>query len=111
MAEPYLSDLEELAARWTSADERVGKVECRHFFSGAAAYREAAIVASLTPAGLAFKVPAEVHDDLLSRGLATSLRYFPKGPVKRNYVLFDRNSAPSAGDAARLLLGETLDVG
>lgn len=110
MAEPYLSALEELAAQWTSADERVGTVECRHFFSGAAAYRGAAIVASLTPAGLAFKVPAEVHDDLLRRGLATSLRYFPKGPIKRNYVLFGTKSTLSASDAARLLLGESLSI-
>ncbi len=58
MAEPYLTDLQELADQWFRADAAVGVLECRHFFSGAAAYRDGAIVASLTPVGLAFKVPA-----------------------------------------------------
>ncbi len=110
MAEPYLTDLRELADQWFSADAAVGVLECRHFFAGAAAYREGAIVASLTPVGLAFKVSAEVHDDLLSRGSATSLRYFPTGPIKRNYVLFPKWTILDADDAARLLRGESLDA-
>ncbi len=110
MAEPYLTDLRELADQWFGADAAVGVLECRHFFSGAAAYRDGAIVASLTPVGLAFKVPAEVHDDLLRRGSATSLRYFPSAPIKRNYVLFPTGTALDADDAARLLRGESLDA-
>lgn len=109
MAEPYLTDLRELADQWLSADARVGVLECRHLFSGAAAYRDDAIVASFTPVGLAFKVPAEIHDQLLSRGLASPLRYFPTGPIKRNYVLFPDARALGASEAARLLLGESLD--
>ncbi|MCH8992557.1 MAG: TfoX/Sxy family protein [Acidobacteria bacterium] len=110
MAEPYLTDLQELADQWFRADAAVGVLECRHFFAGAAAYRDGAIVASLTPVGLAFKVPAEVHDDLLSRGSATSLRYFPTGPIKRNYVLFPPGTILDAHDAARLLRGKSLDA-
>ncbi len=110
MAEPYLTDLRELADQWSGADAAVGVLECRHFFSGAAAYRDGAIVASLTPVGLAFKVPAEVHDDLLSRGSVISLRYFPTGPIKRNYVLFPTATTLDANDAARLLRGESLDA-
>ena len=34
---------------WMEADDRVGVLECRHFFSGAAAYRDGSIVASLLP--------------------------------------------------------------
>ncbi len=108
VAEPYLTDLQELAGKWSDADARVGALECRHFFSGAAAYRDGKIVASLTPVGLAFKVPTEVHDELLSRGLATPLRYFRAGPIKRNYVLFPTGEAIAAGDAARLLIGESM---
>ncbi len=110
MAEPYLTDLQQLADQWFRADAAVGVPECRHFFAGAAAYRDGAIVASLTPVGLAFKVPAEVHDDLLSRGSATSLRYFQSAPIKRNYVLFPTGTTLGAGDAARLLRGESLDA-
>ncbi|GMQ86488.1 MAG: hypothetical protein BMS9Abin07_2067 [Acidimicrobiia bacterium] len=109
MAEPYLTDLQELADQWFDADAAVGVIECRHFFSGAAAYRDGAIVASLTPVGLAFKVPAEIHDDLLRRGLASPLRYFPGAPIKRNYVLFPTGTTLSASDATRLLRGESPD--
>lgn len=109
MAEPFLTDLRELADQWHRADARVGVLECRHFFAGAAAYRDSVIVASLTPVGLAFKVPAEVHDELLSRGLGAPLRYFPTGPIKRNYLLFPTGTEIGARDGARLLLGESLD--
>jgi TfoX/Sxy family transcriptional regulator of competence genes len=105
MAEPYLTQLKELAELWISANRRVGNLECRHFFSGAALYRNGTIVASLTPVGLAFKVPVEVHDELLDSGLASPLRYFPGAPIKRNYVLFSEVAKLDAHSAARLLLG------
>lgn len=109
MAEPYLTDLQALADQWVSSDERVRVLECRHFFSGAAAYRDGAIVASLTPVGLAFKVSAQVRDELLSQGLAVPLRYFPAGPIKRNYVLFPPETPVGVGEALRLLRGQSLE--
>ena len=66
------------------SDDRVGALECRHFFSGAAVYRDRTIVASLTPVGLGFKVPASVRDKLLDSGKAVPLRYFPNSPIKRD---------------------------
>ena len=111
MAEPYLTDLKELADQWSSADVEVGVLECRHFFSGAAVYREDAIVASLTPVGLAFKVAAEVHDELVGNGVASPLRYFPTGPIKKNYVLFSDPAGVTPRDAARMLLGRSHEVG
>lgn len=108
MAEPYLAELRGLAESWQAVDSAVGVLDCRHFFAGAAAYRDNAIVATLTPVGLAFKVPAEVHDDLLAQGVAIPLRYFPNAPVKRNYVLFPTPSTVGASDAVRLLMGENL---
>jgi hypothetical protein len=109
MAEPYLTELRKLAIVWSRADTNVGDLDCRHFFSGAAAYRDGAIVATLTPVGLAFKVPAEVRDDLLAREAAVELSYFPNAPVKRDYVLFPTDTVVEPSDAARLLLGESLD--
>ncbi len=86
-------------------DDRVGVLECRHFFSGAAVYRDNSILASLTPVGLAFKVSTEVHDMLVDSGRAVPLRYFPNSPIKRGYVLFpDMTIDPN--DAARLILGD-----
>jgi len=107
MAEPYLTDLTELTELWIAADDRLGALESRHFFSGAATYRDGSIAASLTPVGLAFKVPAEVREVLLERGLASPLRYFPNGHVKRDWVLFAPGTQPGADDAARLMLGES----
>jgi len=106
IAEPFLTELKHLADQWMKADDRVGALECRHFFSGAAAYRNGSIVATLTPVGLAFKVPTEVHDKLLSSGDALPLRYFPNAPIKRNYVLIPPWRELSATDAALLLLGD-----
>ena len=103
MAEPYLTDLRERADEWNDANPAIGTLVCRHFFSGAAAYRDDAIVATLTPVGLAFKVPAAVRDDLLERAVASELRYFPNAPVKRDYVLFPSGEIES-GEAARLIL-------
>ncbi len=111
MAEPYLTQLNELAEQWIKADRRIGALECRHFFSGAAAYRNGIIAASLTPVGLAFKVPVEVHDELLDSGLASPLRYFPGAPIKRDYVLFSEGVNLDAHTAARLLLGDSLEFG
>ena len=105
MAEPYLSKLAHLAGEWMGVDDNVGILECRHFFSGAAAYREDAIVATLTPVGLAFKVSTEVHDTVLAAGEAVPLRYFPGSPIKRNYVLFPEGRL-STTDAVQLLLGD-----
>lgn len=105
IAEPYLAELVHLADKWTQADDRLGIIDCRHFFSGAAAYRDESIVASLTPVGLAFKVPDEVREELMRRGRATHLRYFPKAPIKRGYVLFHPGIDVPASEAALLILG------
>ena len=100
-----MTQLLHLAELWNQADDRVGVIECRHFFSGAAAYRQGSIVASLTPVGLAFKVPDEVREALMQRGRVTQLRYFPKGPIKAEYVLFRTREDVPAGEAALLILG------
>jgi hypothetical protein len=107
MAEPYLADLTKMATEWTEADDRVGVLECRHFFSGAAAYRDGSIVASLTPVGLAFKVKAEIREYLLDSGRASPLRYFPKSPIKHDYVLFT-DSAIGTDEAAQLIVGDDM---
>ena len=47
---------------------------------------------SLTPAGLALKLPAEARQHLVEAG-AKPLRYFPKGPVKKAYVILPEKLA------------------
>lgn len=70
-------------------------------------YRDGVIVATLTPVGLAFKVSAEAHDSLLRSGRAGPLQYFPKAPIKRDYVLFPSVDGLSHAEAARLILGDS----
>ena len=59
------------------------KVEYKHFFSGAASYIDNVMFASLTPVGLALKLPDKYRVDLLQQGVAP-LRYFPKAPIKKS---------------------------
>ncbi len=62
------------------------RLEIKHFFSGAAAYADGRICISLTTVGLAMKLPEDVREMLIADG-ATPLRYFPKAPIKKQYVV------------------------
>ena len=84
MAEPYLNQLQAIVER-AAAKER-GAISCKHFFSGAAAYVDGHIFMTLTPVGLALKLPEDHRNTLLDQG-AKPLQYFPNGPAKKNYVL------------------------
>ena len=85
MAHPYLKQLQQILN-----DVEVGSsdVVSKHFFSGAAAYANGHIFASLTPKGLALKFPESRCKIILANEFAEPLRYFDKSPVKRGYVLF-----------------------
>lgn len=85
MAHPYLEQIQELVSEFNLGDS---EIVCKHFFSGAAAYANGKIIASLSPKGLAFKLPESRCAEVLSEGIATPLRYFEKSPIKRGYVLF-----------------------
>jgi hypothetical protein len=89
MAHPYLEQLQNLL-RDVEIDD--SDVICKHFFSGAAAYRHGVIFASLTPKGLALKFSDPMCADLLRNDFAEPLRYFKNSPVKRGYVLFPEYS-------------------
>ena len=87
MAAPYLIALQDLVE--ASLDpERAGATVCKHFFSGAAAYIDGTIFATLTPAGLAFKLPGP-RCEILLKADAKPLRYFPGSPIKAGYVVFE----------------------
>ncbi len=88
MAKEYLEKLSFFIKKATSEFSENVNLECKHFFSGAALYADGRICISLTPVGLAMKLPADVKDKLLKNKKAIPLRYFPKAPVKRDYALF-----------------------
>ena len=86
MAEPYLTQLSEMIE---SLQIRDVTFECKHFFSGAAMYANGNICASLGPAGFAVKLPADQRQALIDEGKGEKFRFFPNGPVKREYVLLN----------------------
>ncbi len=105
MAEPYLTNLRLLVAVGLGTDD--AGITCKHFFSGAAVYLDDKIIASISPVGLAFKLDDESCRRELG-GSAVPLRYFPKSPIKRNYVLFeDVDSLP--GERVAALLRRSID--
>jgi TfoX/Sxy family transcriptional regulator of competence genes len=84
MVAKHLATLRALLERTAHADHR--DLSCKHFFSGAAAYANGRIFMTLTSVGLALKLPADCREVLIARG-AQPLRYFPAGPVKKEYVI------------------------
>ena len=91
MAKEYLEKLSELMKRVKL--ERFGnaKLEIKHFFSGAAVYANGKVCITLTPVGFAIKLPEESRNTLMKQKGAKSLRYFPKGHIKKDYVILPKS--------------------
>ena len=89
MAEEYLQQLSALVDKATPGKIK-DNLECKHFFSGAAVYVHGRICMSLTPVGFAIKLPEESRNTLINERGAKPLRYFPKGPIKKDYVVLPK---------------------
>jgi len=50
---------------------------------------------SLTPMGLALRLPPETKERLLAVSQAEPLRYFPNSPIKKDYALFPGGAVES----------------
>ena len=87
MAQPYFRKLDILLRTLGQHELDTSDILCKHFFSGAALYYRGNIFCSLTPVGLAFKLAEQDRAMLFRDGAAQPLRYFPKAPVKKEYVL------------------------
>ncbi|HHJ34526.1 MAG TPA: hypothetical protein ENJ87_02060 [Gammaproteobacteria bacterium] len=90
MAKEYYEKLSRLLIDADIKKEVEKPMEVKHFFSGAALYVGQSICASLTPVGLAFKLPEKEVDALIKSGEAIPLKYFPRGHVKKGYALFQK---------------------
>jgi TfoX/Sxy family transcriptional regulator of competence genes len=86
VAEPYLKHLSQMVSRLELPRARGITLESRHFFSGAALYANGKICASLSPMGLAVKLPADMREDLIKDGKGDIFRFFASGPIKQEYV-------------------------
>lgn len=88
MAKKYLDQLSSFIDKLEINTRTSLKLECKHFFSGAALYADERICLTLTPVGLALKLSEEVKNSLIKKNKAVPLKYFPKSPVKKDYALF-----------------------
>jgi TfoX/Sxy family transcriptional regulator of competence genes len=95
MVTAHLDALRALLAAASPKLDRGIATECKHFFSGAAAYVNGRIFMTLTSVGLALKLPPESQAELTRHG-ATPLRYFPQGPIKKDYVVVPEKIARDA---------------
>ena len=87
MAKEYLEQLSAILVRTTSDNFNRVSLECKHFFSGAAVYANGKICMSLTPVGFALKLPEKYRSTLMEQEGVKPLRYFPRGPIKKDYVV------------------------
>jgi len=106
MVEKHRQSLQMLLERSIRNGDRPANIECKHFFSGAAAYVEGRIFMTLTSVGLAMKLPIQRRAALLKQG-ARPLRYFPNAPIKKDYVILPADLVEN-GQAFTTLLRESL---
>ncbi len=103
VAEPYLERLITIVREARPAKRPGVRLECKHFFSGAALYANGTICASLTPVGLAVKLSEQSRAAVLRERRGKPLRYFKSGPIKKQYVVLSRaTTADRAGVRAFL---------
>lgn len=84
MVKEYLDELRRIIDK---ALPSVDDLECKHLFSGAAVYVNGKIFCSHTPVGIAVKLPEDEIVNLIASKRGTELRYFPRAPIKKDYVV------------------------
>jgi len=99
MAQPYHDQLSKMIDPLLSELEAEMDIECTHFFEGAAVYVNGEICMSLTPNGLAIKLPDAEYKKVRDLG-GDLLRLFPSGPIKKNYVVIPATIMNSNVDLA-----------
>jgi hypothetical protein len=87
MAKVYFVKLSEFIRCVDIEGYDASALEIKHFFSGAALYIDGALCVSLSPVGLAFKLPENEVESLIREGKAVTLKYFPKGHIKKGIRL------------------------
>jgi len=102
VAQEYLERLNALIGRLPSGSLKGVKLECKHFFSGAAVYADGRICMSWTPVGFAIKLPETSRSALMNQQGAKYLRYFPKGPIKKDYVVLPKSMLREMSTLGRL---------
>jgi TfoX/Sxy family transcriptional regulator of competence genes len=89
MVKEYFEKLSNLIKESDLEAEIDFPTEVKNFFTGAALYVDGEIRVTLSPVGLAFKLPEKEVEKLIKSGYAKPLKYFPKGVIKIGYALFE----------------------
>lgn len=87
MAKFYLEKLTDMMAGILPEISSTTNLEIKHFFSGAAVYVDGNMCISLSPAGFGIKLPEPLRAELMREKGTKHLRYFPKSPPKKEYVV------------------------
>ena len=103
MTKKYLDELNELIEQAIPKKMKTAKLEIKHFFNGAAVYANKNICISLTPAGLAIKLPEASRKELMKRAGVKQLRYFSKGHIKKEYVVLSKRIIDNKKALAKLM--------
>ena len=89
MVKEYFDKLSNLIKESDLEAEIEFPTEVKDFFTGAAFHVDKEIRVTLSPVGLAFKLPEKAVEKLIKSGSAIPLKYFPKGHIKKEYALFE----------------------
>jgi TfoX/Sxy family transcriptional regulator of competence genes len=108
MAQEYFDRLSALMEEVTPGMSIAADLEIKHFFSGAAVYADGRICMSITPAGFAVKLPEPLRNALLKEKGTGKLRYFPKAPIKKDYVVLSETIL-SDKDVLRYWLKQSIE--
>ena len=89
MVKEYFEKLSKLIIEVDLESEIDVPTEVKDFYTGAVLYVNKAIRVSLSPVGLAIKLPEKKVETLIKNGSAKQFKYYSKGPVKQGYALFE----------------------
>ena len=87
MNEAFRRSLSDILA--TALPEEISEeaIELKPFFGAVAGYVQGRLFVSRGSFGLALKLPLDLRTELLEHRGGTALRYFPKGHIKKAYVV------------------------
>ncbi|MCE7733951.1 MAG: TfoX/Sxy family protein [Candidatus Heimdallarchaeota archaeon] len=87
VVQKYLDELSIIISEAITDNISETDLQFKHFFSGAAAYVKDKIFCTYTPSGIAVKIPANERAKLITSKKGSELRYFPKAPIKKDYIV------------------------
>ena len=84
------------------------EIEFKAVFGAVAGYSDGRLFVSYGNFGLALKLPSALRAELLEQKRGTALRYFPKGHVKKEYVVIPQGLRNDR-EAIRELLRQSVE--